>query len=139
MTTTENVARGQCQCGAIHYAAAGEPVYHALCHCRDCRRSSGAPLVAWALFPRDAVTITGQPVVYASSEPAQRHFCGACGTGLFYTNETVFPGMIDIQTATLDDPEVFPLGIQVQVAERIGWMENAHNLPQFDRYPEGPD
>jgi hypothetical protein len=26
--------------------------------------------------------------------------------------------------------------IQVQAAERIGWMERAHELPAFPRYPE---
>lgn len=46
-------AKGQCHCGAIRYEVSGEPVYHALCHCRDCRRSAGAPMVAWALFPRE--------------------------------------------------------------------------------------
>ena len=43
---------------------------------------------------------------------------------------------VDIQTATLDDPDTFPLQVQIQTAERIGWMETAHRLLQFDRYPE---
>jgi hypothetical protein len=25
-----------------------------------------------------------------------RQFCGTCGTGLFYVNEAIFPGQIDI-------------------------------------------
>jgi hypothetical protein len=130
--------KGRCHCGAIVYEVSGEPVYHALCHCTDCRRSSGAPAVAWALFPCDAVTISGEPRVHASSENARRHFCPTCGSGLFYTNESVFPGMLDIQTATLDDPGMLPLQIHVQTAERIGWMESAHSLPQFERYPSPP-
>jgi len=92
-------------------------------------------MVAWALFPREAVTIEGEPRAYASSEGTQRLFCGACGTGLFYTNETIFPGMIDVQSATLDDPDTYPAQAQIQTAERIGWMEQAHALPQFERYP----
>lgn len=127
--------KGQCHCGAIRYEVSGEPAYHALCHCTDCRRSAGAPAVSWALFPQDAVTIEGTPKVRASSENARRHFCPECGSGLFYTNAAVFPGMIDVQTATLDDPDAYPLQIHVQTAERIGWMERAHELPQFERYP----
>ncbi|URW75473.1 GFA family protein [Sphingomonas donggukensis] len=129
---------GQCHCGAIRYEMPADVAYHALCHCTDCRRATGAPVVAWALVPRDAVTITGTPSVYASSTTAQRHFCGACGTSLFYTNETIFPGMIDVQTATLDDPDAIPLGIQVQTAEEIGWMKTAHAVPRFERYPLAP-
>jgi len=128
-------AKGQCHCGAIRYEVSGEPAYHALCHCTDCRRSSGAPVVAWALFPESAVAVTGEPTIRASSEDARRHFCPQCGCGLFYTNAVTFPGMIDVQTATLDDPDAFPLQLHVQTAERVGWMENAHELPQFERYP----
>ena len=126
---------GQCHCGAIRYEVSGEPVYHALCHCSDCRRSAGAPAVSWALFPENAVTISGTPKVHASSQDARRHFCADCGSGLFYTNAATFPGMIDIQSATLDDPDSYPLQIHIQTAERIGWMEKAHELPQFERYP----
>jgi hypothetical protein len=130
-------ASGGCHCGAIRYSVLGDPVYHAICHCGDCRRASGAPAVSWALFPRDAVTIEGSPRLYASSAPAQRHFCGACGTSLFYTNESTFPGMIDVQSATLDDPGALPLQLEVQTAERISWMPAA-DVPQFERYPEAP-
>lgn len=132
--------KGQCHCGATTYEASGDPVYHALCHCADCRRSSGAPVVAWALYPEDAVKVSGaEPRVYASSENARRHFCPQCGSSLFYTNEQMFPGMIDIQTATLDNPDAVPLQLHVQTADRIGWMEKAHELPQFERYPAEPE
>lgn len=126
---------GGCHCGAITYKVEGEPVYHALCHCSDCRRQTGAPVVSWALFPNDALSIEGEPTVYASSEHARRHFCASCGSGLFYTNEVTFPGMTDICSATLDAPENMPVQLHVQTAERIEWMKTAHELPQFERYP----
>ncbi len=127
---------GGCHCGAVRYVARGAPLRHSLCHCTDCRRHAGAPLVAWAKFPAEAVTVTrGQLAVYHSSADGQRHFCAACGTGLLYTNEVVLPGMIDIQSATLDDPNALPVEAHVQVAERIGWMAQAHELPMDERYP----
>ncbi|HEX7875554.1 MAG TPA: GFA family protein [Sphingobium sp.] len=128
---------GRCQCGAIHYEAQGEPVYSALCHCSDCRKSAGAPMVGWALFPEGKVAVTGEPQRYQSSENVTRHFCGTCGTGLFYANQASFPGMIDIQTATLDDQSAFPPATHVQWAEAAPWMAEAHSLPKFDRYPQG--
>ena len=45
------------------------------------------------------------------------------------------PAIADVQIATLDDPEAFAPMIQVQAAERIGWMMRAHELPSFERYP----
>lgn len=127
---------GGCHCGAIRYEVSGEPMTHALCHCRDCRRHAGAPMVGWTMFPAAAVrTVRGTVKVYTSSEHGRRHFCPDCGTGLFYTNERVLPGIVDVQSATLDDPDAVPARAQIQVAERIGWMEHAHGLPAFDRYP----
>lgn len=130
------MATGRCQCGAIHYEVRGEPVYSALCHCSDCRRSAGAPMVGWALFPEDDVKVIGEPKAYRSSQDATRHFCATCGTGLFYRNAISFPGMVDIQTATLDDQSAFPPAIHIQWAEAAPWMGRMHELPRSDRYPD---
>ncbi|HXH17361.1 MAG TPA: GFA family protein [Sphingomonas sp.] len=126
---------GRCHCGAITYVAEGEAEHHALCHCGDCRRSAGAPMVGWIAFKTGQVTISGTPVTYVSSASGQRQFCGRCGTGLFYTNATHLPGIIDIQSCTLDDPEAVPPGAHIQVAERLGWMEDVAALPAFERFP----
>jgi hypothetical protein len=129
---------GQCHCGAIRYAVEGEPMHHTLCHCTDCRRHSGAPFVGWAMFKSEQVGVTqGEAKVYASSETGRRHFCGDCGTGLFYTNHVVLPGITDIQSVTLDAPESLPPSAHIQVADRIPWMTQAHNLPEFERFPGG--
>lgn len=130
---------GRCHCGAIAFEAEGAPISHALCHCGDCRRSAGAPMVGWAMYPEAAVKVVrGTPKVYASSEHGRRHFCGDCGTGLLYTNAQNLPGIIDTQSATFDDPNAVPPQVHIQVAERLAWMERAHELPAFERYPAGP-
>ena len=127
--------KGQCHCGAIHYEMSPETIHHTLCHCLDCRRASGAPAVSWGLVSNDGLKVTGEPRVYASSEHGRRHFCAECGTSLFYTNDQIFPGQIDVQTATLDDPSAIPIQAQIQLAEGISWMQHLDALPKFDRYP----
>ena len=44
---------GGCHCGTIRYEADGEALHHAICHCEDCRRAAGAPMVAWIAFRSD--------------------------------------------------------------------------------------
>ncbi len=70
--------------------------------------------------------------------PAQgrRHFCAGCGTGFFYTNDVVFQGLIDVQSATLDEPDaIIAPQAQVQTAERIGWLQAGLQSHAFERYP----
>lgn len=129
---------GGCQCGAVRYEVSGEAAHHALCHCRDCRASSGAPAMAWMAFPAAGFRVTqGEARGFNSSGASQRFFCGNCGTGLYFVNEEMLPGIVDIQSATLDDAEAHPPGAQIQVAERLGWMAHLGEMPTFERWPGG--
>lgn len=129
------MTEGQCHCGAVRYQLEGEPIHHGLCHCTDCRRHAGAPIVGWAGFKSDALTVAGETRVYASSEDGRRHFCPQCGTGLFYYNEVALPGLVDVQTGTFDNPEAHPPQVHVQYAEHISWMDEIDKLPKFARFP----
>lgn len=127
--------KGQCHCGALRYEMPAETKHQAICHCSDCRRHAGAPFVSWALVDKAAMKIEGETHENASSKNGRRHFCPKCGTSLFYTNDVIFPGMIDVQTGTLDDPDELPPQVQVQAAERVGWLERLNDVPAFERYP----
>jgi hypothetical protein len=128
---------GGCHCGSIRYRLEGDPSHVDLCHCADCRRNSGAPVVCWAGFEADKLTIEkGAPKSFNSSGSAFREFCPNCGTGLFYRNPELLPGIVEVQSATLDDPEALPPHQHIQAAERLQWMELAHELPSVDRFPD---
>lgn len=128
--------QGRCHCGAIQFEMPSQAVHSTICHCDDCRRQSGAPMMAWAMVPAISVTVRGEPKVYASSESGRRSFCGACGTGLFFTNALLEQmGMMQVRIAALDDPNAIAPKMQVQTAEEIGWMKSVHALPAVERYP----
>lgn len=129
---------GGCHCGAVRFEAEGKPEHVALCHCSDCRKSSGAPMVAWAAFKEEQFRlIRGTPTGFNSSGNVTRSFCPTCGTGFAYRNPDVLPGLVDVQIATFDDPDALKPMAHIQTAERIGWMETAHSLPAFERFPGG--
>ena len=121
---------GGCHCGAIRYEAEGQALTHALCHCTDCRRHAGAPMVGWTMYRLDAVKVTkGTPKVYASSEHGRRHFCPNCGTGLFFTNEKVLPGIIDVQSATYDIQTPYRRGrTSRSPTASVGWSARTNCL-----------
>lgn len=129
---------GRCHCGAVVYSFQGGVRHSSVCHCEDCRRCAGATGVAWMAVAADDFAIDrGTPKRYQSSADAERLFCGDCGTGLAYINENMLPGLVDIQTATLDDPAEFPPRLHVQMADALPWEAELEGLPRFDRFPSG--
>jgi hypothetical protein len=134
--STNMTRTGGCQCGAVRYQLEGEPNDVALCHCEGCRKSSGAPVMAWAGYAENRLTITkGEAKVINSSGKSFRSFCGACGTGLFYRNAEFLPGVVEVTLGSLDQPEALAPTIHIQGAEQLAWMKRAHELPVVERFP----
>ena len=74
---------GGCLCGAIRFKAVPQKMEMDACHCGMCRRWSGGVFMAVSC---EDVTIEDEAQLgrYASSDWAERQFCRACGTSLFW-------------------------------------------------------
>lgn len=77
-------SKGQCLCGAVSVTAKAMPTAVGACHCSMCRKWGGGPLLV--VNCGDQVEFSGAEhiKIYASSEWAERGFCTACGTHMFY-------------------------------------------------------
>lgn len=125
---------GGCLCGAVRYRVTGAPQGTSLCHCFSCRRSTGGPSLAWAIFPEDKVEISsGELAEHQSSPGVYRGFCPRCGTSLTYRRDNR-PGLFDVTTASLDDPEAFPPAVEIWLEEKLSWMAANPALPHFSRF-----
>jgi hypothetical protein len=114
--------KGGCYCGRVRFAATGNPIYQANCHCANCRRAIGAQAVAWITVQRERFEfVKGRPKRYRTSSGAWRTFCGACGTSLTYEHKSR-PEEVDITTGSLDHPEKFPPERDVFPEERLPWV-----------------
>ncbi len=127
--------KGRCLCGAIEYQAEGPSHGNSICHCHSCQRSAGAHAVAWAMFPRDNVSVSkGTPATHQSSKTTKRSFCAECGTSLF-CEATYIADYIDITIATLDDPNAFPPSEHIWTSHAAAWSAEANTLPQHPEWP----
>ena len=74
---------GGCLCGNVRIVASGRPYRVGICHCLDCRKHHGALFHASAIFPQEAVTITGETRDYVG-----RHFCPAAAPPYWHAAQT---------------------------------------------------
>ncbi len=100
---------GGCYCGAVRFAAEGEPVMKAQCHCRECQYLTGGSPNVFIAMPVDGFVYTsGKPQAFTRSDlerPVTREFCATCGTQLA-TRPPGFPAVI-VKVGALDDPAQF--------------------------------
>ena len=128
---------GGCLCGKVRFRVTAAALDCGYCHCRMCQRNSGAPVVAWATFPATGFAwIAGNAAEYPSSAHATRRFCAACGSYLVFSSAKS-PEEVSVNTASFDNPEVFPPRKHIFVESRIPWFHTADELPQNVGYGAG--
>jgi len=120
---------GGCFCGHVRYEAEGATFNQTNCHCSICRRTTGAPFVAWFSVPRAQLKLTSEPKRFRSSGKATRGFCPACGAQI--TFELDGADEIDITTCSLDDPNRASPVDHTWTSSQLAWVKLADGLPQF--------
>jgi hypothetical protein len=124
------MVKGGCYCGLVRYEAADEPFHETNCHCSICRRTTGAPFVAWFSVRRPAFRfVTGTPTEFGSTAKGKRKFCPRCGTQLTFEHED-FPDEIDVNICSLDDPNGTPPKSHLYTSSKLDWVLLADGLPE---------
>ena len=127
---------GGCLCGAVRFEVRGPLRDVFVCHCIECRRWSGH---AWAATAarRDDVTILEDGDLRWIASPdsdsdAERGFCGACGSSLFWSapsRET-----ISIAAGALDAPTGLTVARHLYVSQLPDYYELPDdNAPRHER------
>ena len=97
---------GQCMCGAVSFTATDVPDRFGACHCEMCRRWTGSALLG-VTVPADRISWRGEAHIKTlqSSDWAERAWCGACGSALYYhvTMEGPMSKSIEIPLGLFDD------------------------------------
>ncbi len=136
---TDQVIEGGCRCGAIRYRARGEPLWVNHCYCLDCRGTSGAPFVTWAVFPTAAFRIVQGNAKTCETRPgATRQFCGDCGTQLTF-HDADDAEVIDVTAASLDEPDGLQPEDHIWCDRKLSWIQPGDNLPQYALRKSGGD
>ena len=119
--TTER--HGGCLCGAVRYRVAGAPLRAGLCHCTDCRQTSGSAYSFFAIWPLAMFSVAG-----ATSSYNGRHFCPVCGSRTFSLNDSEAEIMVGTLDAARSDmtPEY-----ELWTPRREAWLHAVAGTAQF--------
>lgn len=132
---------GGCDCGAVRYRIAADPIFVNNCYCTRCQRQTGSTGVI-NLF------IEAEKLEQLSGE-TQSHFvtagsggqheivrCATCGTALWSFYPRLGRHGAGVRVATLDVPGRFPPDAAIFTADRMPWVTLPEGIPQFEQsYP----
>ncbi len=118
---------GGCLCGALRCIATGQPYRVGICHCMDCRKNHGALFHASAIFPENAVTLTGTWATWGD-----RSFCPTCGSPVFAHIEDE----IGINFGTFDTTDQFQPTYELWTILRESWLPEFTGTRHYDKNRE---
>ncbi|MEM1236444.1 MAG: GFA family protein [Pseudomonadota bacterium] len=124
--------RGHCLCRKTTWEFTGPTTWACYCHCDDCRRNCGAPVVGWIGVPLKDFRWTGDaPQTYESSPGVQRHFCATCGSPIGF-EAAHYAGGMHLYAASLENPADFAPEFHVNWQAKLPWLPLDDDLPKYD-------
>jgi hypothetical protein len=120
---------GSCLCKGVSFEVHGllRPII--ACHCSQCRKQTGTFVAATQAGADDVVFLSDATLTwYRSSDAAQRGFCSACGSPLFWRPDgrkalSIYAGALDGETGLSIEKHIF-------VADKPDWYEIHDGKPQ---------
>ena len=96
-----------------------------------CRKVHGAPFNFYVVFPRDAVTVTGDVTVFESSEHGRRYSCRSGGAPVYSHYD--IPDEIDLYAGSFDEPGLWQPSYELSTKRREPWLPE---FPSVNRYEQ---
>jgi hypothetical protein len=109
----------------------------ACCHCRECRKASGAEFATnGSVATRDMKFISGEDLLreFESSPGQFRVFCGSCGSPIL-KRTLEKPEKVRLRLGCLDSDLTQKPVVRVFLSEKLCFTEVADDIPNFDTVP----
>ena len=132
---------GHCLCGQITVsvpkAVFEAPDKNCVCHCKNCRQSSGSLASMNLMVSESDTRITGRPKIYQdqntdSGATIQRAFCDSCGSPIYGASPNV-SGIKFIKLGLFD--EIPKPSMELYCKTRPSWNKPIDGTKQFDAMP----
>ncbi len=136
MTDVPDTLTVSCLCGTVTGRISGAPLNSANCHCKTCRKNTGAAFNSIVLVREtDFSVLSGQENLrnFRLGEQGTKHFCVTCGTSL-YNVISKFQGIVLIPLGAIDEPQHCTPTLNVYCESMLPWVGKLTEMPSF---PQG--
>ena len=141
MATLAYPIEGGCDCRAVRYRLDTRPLFVHCCHCRWCRRESGASFALNAMIETDRVTTLGldpervdTPSASGSGQKIAR--CPICRIAVWSHYAGAGPLVSFVRVGSLDNPDLLPPDIHIFTASKQPWVVLPGGVPAVREYYE---
>ena len=133
----DNLATGQCLCGAVTFRITGEFESFFLCHCARCRKDSGSAHSANLFSSTARITwLSGEENIKEFQLSGTQHakcFCTDCGSALPFSQANY--GVLVVPAGSLDSPIGIRPNAHICVSSRANWDNDLGSLERIDGLP----
>lgn len=125
MRDCEAKHEARCGCGGLTAKVSVEPAHIYACSCLNCQRESGSSFTYAALFPKEAVTVTGESQTWWRTADSGRWvettFCPVCGVTVTSRMEAA-PDLVGISVGCFADPDFKKPSVLYWASRRHHWL-----------------
>jgi hypothetical protein len=130
---------GACLCGRVQYRVRGPFSAFHLCHCSQCRRSTGSAHAANIFAEPDQIEwLAGEELIkrYTPEEAGVigKCFCSHCGSLVPYTS--LQSGRLIIPAGSLSEPPGIDPDDNIFWRDRADWYDAGLAAPRVEQYPD---
>lgn len=133
--------QGSCACGAVIATIEAEPVAVRQCWCRQCQQLAAGSPTTNAMFPTEAVTMTGALGTHSYLAPSgntlTQSFCPACGTPVM-GQSSGRPQFRTMRLGFIQPPHDLAPQMAIWTSEAPAWAQIDPALPRFEAQPPAP-
>ena len=127
------IVQGSFMCGAVVFDLHGPLHDVVVCHCMQCRKTSGHYWAATSVpTPQLHLRKSENLIWYRSSDVARRGFCSGCGSSLFYESDG--EGRTSVGAGTLDGETGLSTTKHIFIKDKGGYYDIACQAAQIARY-----
>ncbi|TFK66625.1 hypothetical protein BDN72DRAFT_823162 [Pluteus cervinus] len=129
---------GACLCGETTVELTSTHEGQIICHCLDCKQTSGSAYSTNVLAPKTDVKIEGPVKRYGIKVPSgnvvTRIFCGNCGSAISHES-VVFGDAQAIQTGNFKDFATVPVVAELFTKDRWTSLAPVSGAAQHEKMP----